>query len=236
MRASAKLLFAGGRFMPTVLMYHSIGRNTAHFTVTPEAFRQQMEFLRKHGFEVVTLDECLRRSVAGEDGKLVALTFDDGYVDFIENAAAELKNLSFPATVFLICGKMGQAYTTSDGATIPILSWEQARAVQGGGIAFGSHTMTHPKLSKLSLDEARRELVQSRDTVKKELGEEKRLWLCYPHGRNSPDIRRIAREEGYVGAVTIDSGHPMKGSDPFGLPRKYIHSEMGMKEFESCFL
>ena len=232
-RASFKLLLDRSP-KPTVLMYHSVGKNAAHFTVTPAMFAAQMDFLAKNGWRVLPLGELVARAKAGETGKLVAITFDDGYVDFIENAVPELNRRNFPATMFLIAGKMGASYSTSDGIAIPTMSWEEARAVQGDGIEFGSHTMTHPKLSKIPPDDVRKELAQSRDALKKELDCEGDLWLCYPHGRNSPDVRRVAREEGYAGAVTIEPGHPGKDTDLFGVPRMYVHSEMGLKEFEAC--
>lgn len=215
-------------------MYHSIGTNPAHFTVRPETFRAQMAFLRERGFEVVGLDACVRRARAGETGKLAALTFDDGYADFAEAAAPILAEFGFAATVFLIAGRMGGTYEAS-GASIPTMTWEQARALKARGFSFGSHTMTHPKLSDLDEAAAREELAESKAAIERELGIVDPLWLCYPKGRNTPDTRRLARECGYAGAVTVDAGHPFKDSDLFGIPRAYVHSEMGMKEFEACF-
>lgn len=235
-RAFAKLLIAGNHFAPTVLMYHSIGRNAAHFNVTPEAFTAQMDFLATNGFSVLPLQECVKKAAAGEMGKFVALTFDDGYFDFMENALTELIRRKFPATVFLIAAKMGQNYSISDGTTIQIMTWDQARDAQSEGIEFGSHTMTHPKLTGLSPDAVREELAHSKEVIGKELGVAEKFWLCYPHGRNSPELRRIARELGYAGAVTIDAGHPDTNTDVFGVPRAYVHSMMGKKEFEALFI
>ncbi len=238
-RARLQVLLAGGKRRPTVLMYHSIGDNAAHFTVRPEMFLKQMAFLRDNGFQVVSLEECVRRaaSLASDAGKLVALTFDDGYKDFIDCVLPVLKTFRFPTTVFLITGKMGGSYTTSDQVTISIMSWAEADSLRREpGIDLGSHTMTHAKLDKISAEEIRKELAGSREAMARELGVEGGFWLCYPHGRNTPEARQIAREEGYLGAVTIERGHPVPGTDRFGIPRMYVHSEMGMKEFEACFV
>lgn len=235
-RAITKLLFKAGRFRPTILMYHSVGDNAAHFTVRANDFRDQMAFLKRGGFEVAGLDDCVRRALAGETGKIVALTFDDGYTDFADNAEPILRENLFPSQVFLIAGRMGQIYEASGGVSIPIMTWERARSLKSSGVVFGSHTMTHPKLSKLAPEAVREELGRSKDAIERELGALDHLWLCYPHGRNSPETRRIARELGYSGAVTIVAGHPDKTTDMFGIPRAYVHSEMGMKEFEACLV
>lgn len=235
-RGAAKLLYMSGRYKPTVLMYHSIGDNAAHFTVRAKAFQGHLAFLKSRGFQVVGLDECVRRARAGETGKIVALTFDDGYADVAKTAAPILHTYGFPSHVFLIVGRMGQSYETSSGFSILTMTWDQARALKNFGVAFGSHTMTHAKLSKLAPEAAREELSRSKEAIERELGSHDHQWLCYPHGRNTPETRRIAREVGYTGAVTIELGHPMPDSDPFGIPRAYVHSEMGMKEFEACLV
>lgn len=234
-RAQAKLLMMRGRFAPTVLMYHSVGRNAAHFNVTPESFHRQLKFLKDGGFKVVSLDECVRASVAGERGKLVALTFDDGYADFVDFAWPELKSFGFPATVFLITGSMGDTYTTSTGVQIPLMTWEDAVNLKKEGVDFGSHTVTHAELNMLSLEDAKNQLIDSQAMLRERLGLEK-MWLCYPRGKESDDVRALAKDAGYLGAVTIEAGHPGQHSDPFGIPRPYVHSEMGMKEFEALFV
>ncbi len=225
----------GSRCRPTILMYHSVGRNAAHFNVTPEAFRAQMAFLKERGFEVVTLDECVRRAMAGETGKIVALTFDDGYADFPKEAWPVLKLYGYPAVVFLITGLMGGGYTTSTGVTIPLMTWDVAEFLKKEGVSFGSHTVTHAELDTLAGEDVAKQLVESRVDLREHLDVEAR-WLCYPRGKESPAVRESARSAGYVGAVTVKAGHPAPDTDTYGLPRAYVHSEMGMKEFEALFV
>lgn len=234
-RAFVQLLMSGGRFKPTVLMYHSIGRNAAHFTVKPEAFRAQMTFLKDAGFDVVPLGECVRRAKAGETGKIAALTFDDGYADFAEEAWPTLRALGFPATVFLITGRMGGTYTTSTSVTLPLMAWDVAERLQREGLAFGSHTAAHFELDRLPLEEARLQLMESKRALKERLGADE-TYFCYPRGRFSPAVREAVAQAGYLGAVTVETGHPGPQTDLFAIPRAYAHSEMGMKEFEAALV
>ncbi len=234
-RAWAKLVTAASRYRPTILTYHSIGRTASHVTLAPEAFRAQMAFLQAEGFEVVGLDECVARARAGATGRLAALTFDDGYADFSE-AWGILRALGFPAHVFLITGRMGEAHVTSQGVPIPIMTWDRARALRDEGVSFGSHTETHDKLSGLDAGAVRRQLDRSREALVRELRIADPIWFCYPFGRNVPETRRLAREAGFVGAVTVEPGHPGPATDPFGVPRAHVHSQMSLREFTACFV
>lgn len=221
---------------PTILMYHSIGNNTAHSTVAPDSFRRQMAWLSDNDWSVVPLDECVHRARSGEVGKFCALTFDDGYRDFLTEAVPVLNQHHYPATVFLIAGKMGESYRNSQGVEIPMLTWNETIRLKQDGFDVGSHTLTHSKLSKLGGEEARREITASRDLIAEHLAITGGQWLCYPSGRHTVETMNLAREAGYLGAVTVVPGHPDSLTDLFAVPRAYVHSEMGIKEFAALFV
>jgi peptidoglycan/xylan/chitin deacetylase (PgdA/CDA1 family) len=221
---------------PAILMYHSVGHNSAGFTVTPAEFRKQMAALREARLPVVSLDECVRRGKSGDPSPVVAITFDDGYRDFEDNACPALRENGFTATVFLVTTLVGGTFKTSKGLGFPLLGWDDARRLQKEGFAFGSHTATHPKLSRLETKDARRELAESRETLKRELGSAGPLYLCYPHGAFVKTTTKIAREEGYAGAVTIDPGHVGPRTDPFALPRIDVNAKTTLESFRASLL
>ena len=134
-----------------------------------------------------------------------------------------------------ITGLMGGGYTTSTGVTIPLMTWDVAEFLKKEGVSFGSHTVTHAELDTLAGEDVAKQLVESRVDLREHLDVEAR-WLCYPRGKESPAVRESARSAGYVGAVTVKAGHPAPDTDTYGLPRAYVHSEMGMKEFEALFV
>lgn len=70
--------------------------------VTPAAFAEQVRFLAAGGFDVVALDDAMRRRERGERfaRRTVAITFDDGYRDNLD-AARVLHAAGLPATVFV---------------------------------------------------------------------------------------------------------------------------------------
>jgi peptidoglycan/xylan/chitin deacetylase (PgdA/CDA1 family) len=87
-----------------VLLYHRVARvdSDRHaLAVTPEAFRSQLEHLRR-SWRVVALPELAAAAAAGDPPpRTVALAFDDGYLDNLEIAAPMLSELDLPATFFL---------------------------------------------------------------------------------------------------------------------------------------
>ncbi len=99
---------------------------------------------------------------------------------------------------------------------------EQVRALRAAGMQIGAHTVSHPILARTGSDEARAEIVASRDALQSLLGERVGLF-AYPNGRAgtdyAPEHARLARELGFDAAVTTDWGAAATGTDPHRLPR-----------------
>jgi len=102
-----------------------------------------------------------------------------------------------------------------------MLRWHQIKEMASAGISFGAHTLTHPILSRLTAEDARRELAESKRRIEDEIQTPVSL-LAYPVGRPidySPAIRTIARELGYAAAVTTTPGVNLRNDDLFLLRR-----------------
>lgn len=98
-----------------------------------------------------------------------------------------------------------------------MLDWGRVRAMRGSGIAFGSHTETHPILSRVAPERAREEVMRSKRTIEKELGEEA-AFFAYPNGRvedYDEGAVQALRDAGYRGALTTSFGPNEAGEDPF---------------------
>ncbi len=103
-----------------------------------------------------------------------------------------------------------------------ILTWDDVAEMAGNGITFGSHTVHHPTLIGLPLDQARSEIADSRKRIEEKTGQPCDTF-AYPDGREgniSPGIRAILAENGYVCAVyALPNRLVAPGADPYGLPR-----------------
>jgi peptidoglycan/xylan/chitin deacetylase (PgdA/CDA1 family) len=111
------------------------------------------------------------------------------------------------------------------GATLPnnlMMASSQVKGLRQGGMQIGAHTVSHPILASLSVDEARAEIAQSRDVLEGLLAERVPLF-AYPNGKPGQDYNadsvRLARELGFDAAVTTAWGAARFGEDVFQLPR-----------------
>ena len=92
-----------------ILMYHSVSRLTPDpnmVCTSPERFEEQMLYLKRRGLRGVAVRDLLRAEREGEAARLVGLTFDDGYRDFLTEAVPIMESFGFQATVFAVVGKV----------------------------------------------------------------------------------------------------------------------------------
>jgi peptidoglycan/xylan/chitin deacetylase (PgdA/CDA1 family) len=102
-----------------------------------------------------------------------------------------------------------------------MLSWDEVRTMRTSGICFGSHTLTHPILSKLPLEKARDEIQKSREIIEEILGIPVRTF-AYPNGTDNDfneTTKLLLRESGYICALTTKFGANDYDQDLFELRR-----------------
>ena len=111
------------------------------------------------------------------------------------------------------------------GAPLPddlMMRTDQVAALHRAGMQIGAHTVSHPILARLSDDDARREMAQSKAILEGVTGERVGLF-AYPNGKPgedySPRCVSLARELGFDAAVSTAWGAARRGHDAFQLPR-----------------
>jgi peptidoglycan/xylan/chitin deacetylase (PgdA/CDA1 family) len=88
-------------------------------------------------------------------------------------------------------------------------------------ITFGSHTMSHPRLTRLDPVRRDEEVRRSKLELETLLGE-KIDYFCYPYGDFDDGAAAAVKEAGYQAALTCIRGSATSADDPFVLPRKAI--------------
>ena len=102
------------------------------------------------------------------------------------------------------------------------LSWGQLREMIDSGLCtVGCHSMTHPGLSRISYDEVRWELTESKRVIENNLPV-KVKHFSYPHSMENSSIQALLKEVGYESATLGYGGTIRKGDNPYRLNRKYI--------------
>lgn len=210
--------YVSGYYMLPIAMYHSVAPSVPaenRLVVSARTFERQMQFLRDHRYNVLTLEQAA--SAIREKNippRAIVLTFDDGNEDNYIYAFPVLKKYSFPATVFLIVSEIGKPGR---------LNWGQIKEMQASGlISFGSHTMTHPFLETISSDETlAMEISRSRQLLEQELGRPVRTF-SYPCGRFTERVKSFVQDAGYSSAVVTNPGSSCPDDDIFALKRLRI--------------
>jgi peptidoglycan/xylan/chitin deacetylase (PgdA/CDA1 family) len=219
-----------GRYQTVpVLSYHKISESRADtMSVTRESFESQMQFLKEHGYHVVTLDELFDFLDFKTDlpEKSVVITFDDGWRSLYELAFPVLKRHGYPATLFISTSMI----TGSDKT----LSWDQIREMAAAGIDMQCHTVDHRNLSALEegesyreyFEDLERELTRSTRSIEKNVGKKVR-YLAYPYGDTSHLVIALLKKLGYRGGLTVD-----RGANPFFAPNFRVRRSMIFGDFD----
>ena len=103
-----------------------------------------------------------------------------------------------------------------------MLTTEQLIALHREGVEIGGHTVTHPILSRLPPEQARKEIMQCKTKLEDVINEPLHLF-AYPNGRPDEDFNldhvTMVKQAGFEAAVTTQSGVSDFQSDFYRLPR-----------------
>lgn len=101
-----------------------------------------------------------------------------------------------------------------------MMNWDELREMKRAGMCISSHTMSHPLLTEISLEEAAIEITRSKMKIEEELGAPV-AHFAYPNPGGSVHfneaIKNLLREAGYSTARTSSKGSVGQNSDPFEL-------------------
>jgi peptidoglycan/xylan/chitin deacetylase (PgdA/CDA1 family) len=219
-----------------ILLYHRVSDDRDPLSVSPQCFRRQMEALAESGVRAVNLAEVAER-LFGEGtspDRIVGLTFDDGYVDIVENALPVLEQHGFQATVFVATGLVdGTASPEWYERPPPILSWPQIVELdKGGTLHFEAHSVTHRNLRQLDDQEVSFELEESKRVLERRLDREVGVF-SYPGGVLGDRERALAQAAGYRLAVSCEPGVNRPGTDRFSLSRIQIDARDNLLDFRA---
>ena len=126
----------------------------------------------------------------------MVITFDDGYRSVYEEAFPVLQRYGMSATVFLTVGKANAANSRESLPSLKgrsMLSWRCIREMQNHGIVFGAHTMTHPDLTHLPVDEVKQEILASKEIIENALGTTVSTF-ANPYGRYNDLVREVVKQ------------------------------------------
>lgn len=220
-----------------VLMYHRVCADRdapdSPFVVTATVFARQLRWLASRGYRAVHAAELLgaRASLPGGDVAMraerrVAICFDDGYLDNYEIAYPLLRAHGLTATFFLVADLARRFnFWDSDPASrgAPLVERAHVREMAAGGMAFGSHGLSHRRVTELDDTTALSELTRSRDVLEQLLGERVDTF-AYPYGVADGRTKALVGRAGYRAAFAVNSGPLRPEDDPLEIRRVLVGS------------
>jgi len=217
-----------------VLMYHKVNDLSPNaITVSTAVFAEQMALLPELGYIPVSLDAVRDHYVLGVPlpQGAVLITFDDGYLDNLENALPVLVEHGFPAVVFVPVAYLDGSRPLPHeepfrllGVRNETLSWSHLAELEAGGVRIESHGIGHRQLTELSPDQALREIALSKRRLEEGLGREVEAY-AYVKGTRA-DYRAehasLVQQAGYKLGFSAVAGPNGPQSDRFQLLRYAI--------------
>jgi len=217
--AAVALLFASFH----IIAYHDVDAEPrSGWAMRTEMFVDQMELLAATEQNVVPLadvNDYLAGRCQALPPRAVVLTVDDGFTCAYTDIAPVLGRLGYPFTIFI--------YPSLIGSGEHSLTWAQVAELQRRGADVESHTMTHPHLMRRSHPEMsdavyaawlHDELARARAVVEARTKQPVRF-LAYPYGDYDAAVEREATSDGYLLALTSESGPNTLTTDPLTLRR-----------------
>jgi peptidoglycan/xylan/chitin deacetylase (PgdA/CDA1 family) len=224
-----------------ILMYHRVtplvsGMARPTWNVAPDRFRRQLTGLLARGYRPWPLHQALQYRAAGKPipPRTFVVTFDDGYQCVYRNAWPILRELSIPATVFMVTSYLdadgpmscddwsaaGSAQTPSD-AWKPLSTAECSAMLEDGLVEIGSHTHMHNDYRGHPGD-FQLDLERSANVLRNAFGLMKPTF-AFPYGYFDADLVAIVRQSGMACALTVDQELVPPEADPFSWGRLTVH-------------
>lgn len=210
-----------------ILMYHQIDSPPARGTplrglvVSPGAFARQMRLIKLLGYQGLSMRDLEPYLQGRQRGKVVGITFDDGYQNNVRNALPVLTKHGFTATCYGVSSMIGgtNSWDRHIGvAEKPLMTFQDWCSWRDAGMDIGSHTRTHVNLTELTTDEAQDQITGAKNELQQALGCEVNHF-CYPYGWFGAIHREMVQRAGYATATTTRRGRVHAGDDPYTLHR-----------------
>lgn len=204
-----------------ILMFHSISDAGGPTSIAPETFKSMMSKLAESDYEVVSLEDVAawHRGERELPEKAMAITFDDGFVDFKDHAHPVLETFNFPSTLFVPTRKTGEIEDWYGGHNDqrPLLDWPALQTLDQTLADIAPHGRNHIALSTLEGDALSDEIAGSKSDLENELSKTS-THFAPPYGQVSPSaLEQIARH--YDLSVGVEHGIATRSSNLYDLPR-----------------
>jgi len=210
-----------------ILTYHQIetcpprGAAFRSLYVSPIDFARQMALLSRLGYRGLSMSALMPYLNGEISGKVVGITFDDGYLNNLSNALPLLRRFGFSSTCYVVSQRVGETNEWDSVAGIaqtPLMNAAQLRHWLAGGQEVGAHTRHHVHLPQHDAATCADEIARCKAELERMTDSPVRHF-CYPYGEFEKDHAEMVQIAGFQSATTTQRGRCQNGDDLMQLPR-----------------
>jgi peptidoglycan/xylan/chitin deacetylase (PgdA/CDA1 family) len=220
--------------MRAIITFHSIDQSNSILSYAPGMFEKLLNALAISDIPVCDLDTLL----SSDNKRGVALTFDDGMRSVFTSALPILKDHDAPAHLFLTSGFVSSKESEPRQSSLPskfeMLNWKEVESLHSEGIKIESHTVNHPDLRKLTMQELAEECQFADDVIEKRLGRRPQ-YFAYPFGYYNESVKEFTGGI-YDACMTTELSPLQDNEEKEKLPRLdsyYLRNPLPFENFES---
>ena len=198
-----------------VLLYHAVPDTATAddpLSVPYKQFASHVDAIVDSGRTPVSIAE-IASGLRGErplSEHAVVVTFDDAYAD-TPRAVELLREHGLRASVYVTTGQIDSG---------PMIRREQIEqlARQPETVELGAHTVNHPPLDELDIEEIKREVSESKQALEQTIGREVDTF-AYPFGAYDTRVRQAVIDAGFSSAAAVKNALSHPEDDPWAIAR-----------------
>lgn len=206
-----------------IFVYHKFGDNKSKSTNTSiEELRKEFQYLKDNNYKVVPIEDIITKLEKKEKipDNWVALTIDDAYKSFYENGLEVFKEFGYPFALYVYVEATDRRYGN-------FMTWEQIKEADKYG-TIGLHSYSHPHLTKLSLEEVRKDTQKSFDIFTKRMGYKPESY-AYPYGEYNDEVKKVISSFGFKAIFNQSTGSVNEKSDLNDIYRIALVGDVNLK-------
>ena len=195
-----------------------------------------MKMLREKRFNTVSLATlAVMREQNKIPPKTVCVTLDDGFMDSYTSAFPVLMKFQIPASIFIETANIGFE-SKNQGAMFSMMGERELKELHDSGlVSIESHTVHHPRITKISEEEVYHEVWEAKVYIERLLNKTCEHF-AYPFGMHNESVRRATFKAGIRHAYTTQEGLVRLGDDTMRLNRNNMNRTISLTQFESICL
>ncbi len=214
-----------------IIMYHRFiqkeSEKGVHGTYLDiKMLEKHFKLLKRLNFETLTFADLqekgfIHRLQVGK--RFIMITADDGYKDNLELMLPLLEKYQFKAIIYAVSGESFNRWDVECNDNpekhVELMTATQLKTLsQSPYIEIGGHTISHPKLQKLSYAEQYHEIAENKKQLETLL-QKKLISFAYPYGLYNQDSKSIVEKLGYAFAVSTNKGSLFMHQDRYQIRR-----------------